>query len=79
MKAHFGWQTPGQAGAAPQEVSGLLMGIVLLQVSQSRLNILSFSPFFKKFTWGLALLVVMVLNYLVARRASIHTSKGALT
>jgi simple sugar transport system permease protein len=61
------------------KVSGLLMGIVVLQVSQSGLNILSFSPFFKKFTWGLALLVVMVLNYLVARRASTHTSKGALT
>ena len=61
------------------KVSGLLMAIVVLQVSQSGLNILSFSPFFKKFTWGLALLVVMVLNYLVARRASTHTSKGAQT
>jgi len=61
------------------KISGLLMAIVVLQVSQSGLNILSFSPFFKKFTWGLALLVVMVLNYLVAKRASTHTSKGALT
>ncbi len=51
-------------------VLGLLMAIVILQVSQSGLNILSFSPFFKKFTWGLALLVVMVLNHLIARRAA---------
>ena len=52
------------------KISGLLMAIIILQVSQSGLNILSFSPFFKKFTWGLALLVVMVLNYLVARRGT---------
>ena len=51
-------------------VLGLLMAIVILQVSQSGLNILSFSPFFKKFTWGLALLVVMVLHHLIARRAA---------
>ncbi len=49
-------------------VPGLLMGIVILQVTQSGLNILAFSPFFKKFMWGLALLLVMVLNYLVQRR-----------
>jgi simple sugar transport system permease protein len=59
-------------------VLGLLMAIVILQVSQSGLNILSFSPFFKKFTWGLALLVVMVLNHLIARRAATRIKpKGA--
>jgi simple sugar transport system permease protein len=50
------------------KVSGLIMAIIILQVTQSGLNFLSFSPFFKKFTWGLALLVVMVLNYLLAKQ-----------
>ena len=46
-------------------VPGLVMGIVILQITQSGLNILSFSPFFKKFMWGLLLLLIMVLNFLV--------------
>ncbi len=48
-------------------VFGLIMGIFILQATQSGLNILSFSPFFKKFMWGLALLMIMVINYLSAR------------
>ena len=39
------------------------MAIVILQVLQSGLNILSFNPFFKKFIWGLILILVMVINY----------------
>jgi simple sugar transport system permease protein len=46
-------------------VKGLIMGIVILQITQSGLNIMSFSPFFKKFIWGFALLAIMVINYLV--------------
>jgi simple sugar transport system permease protein len=45
-------------------VPGVIMAIVILQVTQSGLNIMAFSPFFKKFMWGFALLLVMVLNYL---------------
>lgn len=48
-------------------IPGLVMGIVILQITQSGLNILSFSPFFKKFMWGFALLLIMVINYLLAR------------
>ncbi len=48
-------------------VFGLIMGIFILQATQSGLNILSFSPFFKKFMWGMALLLIMVINYLSAR------------
>jgi len=44
-------------------VLGLAMAIVILQVLQSGLNILSFSPFFKKFIWGLILILVMVINF----------------
>ena len=44
-------------------VLGLGMAIVILQVLQSGLNILSFSPFFKKFIWGLILILVMVINF----------------
>lgn len=46
-------------------VSGLVMGIIILQITQSGLNIMSFSPFFKKFMWGLALLMIMVINFLI--------------
>ncbi len=48
-------------------VKGLVMGIVILQITQSGLNIMSFSPFFKKFIWGFALLMIMVINFLLHR------------
>ena len=48
-------------------VPGLVMGIVILQITQSGLNILSFSPFFKKFMWGLILLLIMVINFLILK------------
>ena len=48
-------------------VPGLVMGVIILQITQSGLNILSFSPFFKKFMWGLTLLLIMVINYLVRK------------
>ena len=48
-------------------VKGLVMGIIILQITQSGLNIMSFSPFFKKFIWGFALLAIMVINFLLQR------------
>ena len=45
-------------------IPGLIMGIIILQVTQSGLNIMAFSPFFKKFMWGFALLLVMTINYI---------------
>ena len=44
-------------------VLGLCMAIVILQVLQSGLNILGFNPFYKKFIWGLILIIVMVINF----------------
>ncbi|MFA5513879.1 MAG: ABC transporter permease [Sphaerochaetaceae bacterium] len=44
-------------------IPGLLMAIVMLQVTQSGLNILAFSPFVRKFIWGFALLLVMTINF----------------
>jgi len=44
-------------------VLGLSLAIFIMQALQSGLNILSFSPFFKKFIWGLLLLLVMVFHY----------------
>jgi simple sugar transport system permease protein len=46
---------------------GLVMGIMILQFTQSGLNIMSFSPHMKKFIWGLALLLIMVINFLIAK------------
>jgi simple sugar transport system permease protein len=42
---------------------GTVLAIVTLQVLTSGLNILAFTPFFRKFIWGLLLLGVMVIHY----------------
>ena len=44
-------------------VLGVTLAVFILQILQSGLNILDFSPFFKKFIWGLLLLLVMVFHY----------------
>jgi len=48
-------------------VLGVVMGIIILQVLQSGFNILAFNPFFKKFIWGLMLLIVMIINFFMAK------------
>jgi simple sugar transport system permease protein len=48
-------------------VVGLVMAIMILQFTQSGLNILAFSAFTKKFIWGLALLLIMVVNFLITK------------
>ncbi|MCF7927487.1 MAG: ABC transporter permease [Spirochaetales bacterium] len=48
-------------------VFGVVMAVVILQVIQSGLNIMSFSPFFKNFTWGFMLLLIMVINFYLNR------------
>jgi simple sugar transport system permease protein len=45
------------------KLSGLVMGMITLQILQSGFNILSFSPFFKKVIWGLILILGMVINF----------------
>ncbi len=44
-------------------VLGVTLAIFVVQVLQSGLNILGFSPFVKKFTWGLLLLLIMVFHF----------------
>jgi simple sugar transport system permease protein len=48
-------------------VVGLVMAIMILQFTQSGLNILAFSAFTKKFIWGLALLLIMVINFFITK------------
>jgi len=50
-------------------VLGLTLGIFIMQALQSGLNILEFSPFFKKFMWGMLLILVMVFHYYRGRYA----------
>jgi len=45
-------------------VSGLVLAILSLQFLSSGFNMLRFSNFFKEFTWGFVLILVMVINYL---------------
>jgi len=60
-------------------VTGVVVGVIILQLLQSGFNILAFSPFFKKFIWGFMLLLVMVINFFVAKyqqssgKLKIHT------
>ena len=46
---------------------GLVMGILILQFTQSGLTIMSISPFTRKLIWGLALLLIMVINFLISK------------
>jgi simple sugar transport system permease protein len=46
---------------------GLVMGIMILQFTQSGLTMLAFSAFTKKLLWGLALLLIMVANFAIAK------------
>ncbi|MDR0448745.1 MAG: ABC transporter permease [Treponema sp.] len=48
-------------------VIGSVMGILILQFTQSGLTMLAFSAFTKKIIWGLALLLIMVINFMLAR------------
>lgn len=60
-------------------VTGIIIGVIILQLLQSGFNILAFSPFFKKFIWGVMLLLVMVVNFIISkyqqrsRKLKIHT------
>ncbi|MFW6137820.1 MAG: ABC transporter permease [Spirochaetota bacterium] len=46
-------------------VLGVVIAIILLQLLQSGFNILAFSPFFRKFIWGMMLVLIMVINYVI--------------
>jgi simple sugar transport system permease protein len=48
------------------KIIGVIMAILILQTLQSGFNILALSPFFRKFIWGVMLLLAMVTNDLVA-------------
>jgi simple sugar transport system permease protein len=56
---------------------GLTLGIFIMQVLQSGLNILGFSPFLKKFMWGLLLLLVMVFHFYRRRSSQRRAAKRA--
>ncbi len=61
-------------------VLGLTLAIFIMQILQSGLNILSFSPFMKKFIWGLLLVAVMVFHYyrrVYALRRTVRRSSTA--
>lgn len=49
-------------------ITGLVMGIVVLQFLSSGFNILAFSPFTQNVIRGVILLLVMIIGYLLARR-----------
>jgi simple sugar transport system permease protein len=57
---------------------GLTLGIFILQVSQSGLNFLGFSPFFKKFMWGLLLVGLMVFHHFRRRFSQRHAARRSL-
>jgi len=45
------------------KVTGVLLGLFLLQFLQSAFTLFSFTPYAKKLIWGCMLLLVMIINY----------------
>lgn len=50
------------------KVSGVVLAILILQFLSSGFNILGFNNFLKDFIWGVSLLLVMVIHYIVEHR-----------
>ena len=48
-------------------VLGVVFAVLSLQFLSSGFNMLRFSNFAKEFTWGMLLLIVMVINYFANR------------
>jgi len=60
-------------------VLGVVMAIFILQLTQSGLNILSFSPFLTKSLWGAVLLLVLVINYISPKLAELARTRRMRT
>jgi simple sugar transport system permease protein len=60
-------------GVSPTGGLGTIWGVVIallsLQFLSSGFNMLRFSHFVKEFTWGMLLLIVMVVNFTAERRS----------
>ncbi|GAK55166.1 inner-membrane translocator [Candidatus Vecturithrix granuli] len=49
------------------KVSGVLMGIIILQSLQNAFTLFMFTPYAKRLIWGLMLLLVMIIHYINLR------------
>jgi simple sugar transport system permease protein len=49
-------------------LSGVVLGILVLQMLQSGFTLLGFEPYLKNFIWGVVLIGVMIANYYVEKR-----------
>lgn len=49
-------------------ISGVLLGIIILQALQSAFTLFGFDPYSKRLIWGLMLLIVMIINFINAKR-----------
>jgi len=49
-------------------VGGVVIAVLALQFLSSGFNMLRFSNFATEFTWGMLLLLVMVINYFMNRK-----------
>lgn len=49
------------------KVSGVVMGIIILQVLQNAFTLFGFTPYAKGFIWGLMLILVMIINFVTSR------------
>lgn len=50
------------------KISGVILGIIILQTLQSGFTLFGFDPYSKRLIWGLMLLLVMVINYVNTKR-----------
>ncbi|MCL4417686.1 MAG: ABC transporter permease, partial [Actinobacteria bacterium] len=51
-------------------ISGVVLGIILLQIISSGFNIIGFSAFFRNVIWGSLLLFVMVVTFFISKYQS---------
>jgi len=49
------------------KVSGVVMGIIILQVLQNAFTLFGFTPYAKGLIWGLMLILVMIINFVTSR------------
>lgn len=65
------------------KVSGVFLGIVVLQVLQTSFTLFGFTPYIKQLVWDATLLLVMALSYVLLRRMEtdglVYVAHGAAT
>jgi simple sugar transport system permease protein len=50
------------------KITGVFLGILVLQMLQSGFTLLNFAPYLKKFIWGVVLVAVIIINFYIDKK-----------